>query len=534
MSSNTSAHIQTTQSAPHRTWISTHLPQTVAVVLTLLVTAIRVWFGRHITFCGTPDSCAYLSLGESLSHHHGFTQRFLYQYQFVSTHLPSHGIEYWRPGISLLLLLAQPFGGVTLHSSIVVTNLAAIALSLAAWKIAVDATANRRIACAAYLLCLVLPSVWSSSITPDSAIYYGAFAAWFLALFTVRFRSYTADAVALLCLAGVNLIRNDAILLFVPLVVVLWLRRRSAQPRGSSTPYSALMVACFFAAMLPMTLLQHAVLGKLSAGPTSHVLYLTGLSDLGRYGGPPLTLHTLLASGIGKLIKLRITTLPGIAYHFLFLQIGFSILFLATWGRWRRNTHPSTPLPEAIGGLTFATVLLAMYGLILPAIGSFSALKSLTGLLPLLAVVIVVCVYNASESPATATTLAAMTILLYIAFGISQDRRDQTELNKTGAEDRLIATWLAAHGADTLHSLIMTKDAAQFSETTGYDAIPVPSNGLLATQAAASDLDANYILLDQSDLTPTPDAVQSTLHATHMDQIPATTTYVLTMTSPPH
>jgi hypothetical protein len=501
----------------------------VAVLVTLLVTAVRIWFGRHVTFCGTPDSCAYLSLGESLSHHHGFTQRFLYQYQFVSTHLPSHGIEYWRPGISLLLLLAQPFGGVTMHSSIVVTNLAAIALSLAAWKIAVDTTADRRRACTAYLLCLVLPSIWSSSITPDSAIFYGTFAAWFLALFTVRFRSYAADAVAILCVAGVNLVRNDAILLFVPLIVVLWLRHRSDQPRSASPSYAVLVVICFFVAMLPMTFLQHAVLGKLHGGSTSHVLYLTSLSDLGRYGGPPLSLHTLLASGVGKLIKLRLTTLPAIVYHFLFLQIGFSVLFLATWGRWRKASSTTIALPETAGGLSFAAVLLVMYGLVLPAVGGFSALKSLTGLLPLLAVVIVVCIYNASDSPATAATLISTTILLYIIFGISQDRRDQTELNKTGTEDRLIATWLAAHGADPCRTLIMTKDAAQFSVTTGYAAIPVPSNGLLATEAAATDLHAEYILLDASDLTPTLASVQSTLHALHVDDIPGTSTYVFTL-----
>jgi hypothetical protein len=529
MGSYTSKYIHKTEPTLQHNRVKAPLADALTILVTLLVTAIRLWFGKHVTFCGTPDSCAYLSLGESLSQHHGFTQRFLYQYQFVGTHLPSHGIEYWRPGISLLLLLAQPFGGVTLHSSIVVTNIAAVALSLAAWKIAVDTTGNRRIACAAYLLCLVLPSIWSSSITPDSAIFYGAFAAWFLALFTVRFRSYTADAIAILCVAGVNLVRNDAILLFVPLIVILWLRHRSAQAHGASTRYAALMVLCFLAAMLPMTLLQHAVLGNLQAGSTSHVLYLTSLSDLGRYGGPPLSLHTLVTSGVSKLIKLRLTTLPAIAYHFLLLQIGFSVLFLATWGRWRNTASPTIALPETVGGVTFAAVLLAMYGLVLPAIGGFSALKSLTGLLPLIAVVIVVCIYNASDLPATAAALVSTTILLYIIFGISQDRRDQTELNKTGTEDRLVATWLAAHGADPSRTVIMTKDAAQFSVTTGYAAIPVPSNGLLATEAAATDLHAEYILLDASDLTPTPASVQSTLHARHMDDIPGTSTYVFTL-----
>jgi hypothetical protein len=509
-------------------WIEQHLACAIAAAVTLLVTLTRIGFGRHVTFCGTPDSCAYLSLGESLSRHHGFVQRFLYQYQFVSPHLPTHGIEYWRPGVSLILLLAQPFGGVTLHSSIVVTNLAAIALALAAWKIAIDATANRRIACAAYLLCLVLPSIWSSSITPDSSIFYGAFAAWFLALFTVHFRGYLADALALLCVAGVNLVRNDAILLFIPLIVVLWLRRRSPRSLGASPLYIALMLAGFFVAMLPMNLLQYAVLGKFSSGSTTHVLYLTNLSDLGQYGGVPLTLHSMIASGVGKLIKLRIVTVPAIAYHVLFIQIGFSILFLATLSRWRRSPG-KTPLPEFTGGLTFALVILGFYGLVLPAIGGFSALKSCTGLLPLASVLIVVCIYNAAESTAAATILASMTILFYIVTGITQDRRDQTTLNKSGDTDRLVATYLAAHRADPTRGLIMTADAAQFSETTGFAAIPVPSNGLPATQAAIADLAPDYVLLEASDPTAPPAVLRSTLHPVAIDPIPGTNLLAITM-----
>jgi hypothetical protein len=506
------------------------VPLLLAAVVTFVVTLLRVWIAKHATFCGSADSCAYLALGESLSHHHGFVQRFLYEYQFAAPHLPTHGIEYWRPGVSLILLAAQPFGGVTLFSSIVVTSLAAIVLALAAWKIAIDATRDRRIACAAYLLCLVLPAVWTASLMPDSSIFYGAFAAWFLALFQVRFRSYLWDVIALLCVAGVNLIRNDTILLLVPLIVVLWLRRRSGRPGGASTLYIALMLFGFFAAMLPMVLIQHAVLGKLSTSSTSHVIYLTDLSEFLRYGGPPVSLHTMLAFGIVKLIKLRIVTLPLIVYHLLFIHIGFCLMFLVTLANRRRLKPRANPLPELAGGLSFSLAVLAMYGLVLPAIGGFSAIKSLTSILPLAAVLIAVCIYNAAESSATATTLASMAVLLYIVAGVSLDRRDLTDLNRSGDSDRTVATYLTAHGATPAHTLVMIDDSALFSETTGYAAIPVPSNGLPATQAAIADLHPDYILLDQGELTSSPAQIQSTLHAPQIDQIPGTTIFALTLT----
>jgi hypothetical protein len=127
--------------------------------------------------------------------------------------------------------------------------------------------------------------------------------------------------------------------------------------------------------------------------------------------------------------------------------------------------------------------------------------------------------------------LAAMSILLYVTTGIAQDRVEQLRLNRKGDDDRRVASYLAAHGADSIHSLIMTKDPAQFSETTGYAAIPIPTNGLVAAHSAAADLGADYILLDDAELTPTAATVQSTLHPTQIDHVPGTTTYVLATTA---
>ena len=173
-----------------------------------------------------------------------------------------------------------------------------------------------------------------------------------------------------------------------------------------------------------------------------------------------------------------------------------------------------------------------MYGLVLPAIGVFSAIKSLTGILPLAAVLIAVCIYNAVESSATATTLASMAVLLYVVAGVSLDRRDLTDLNRSGDIDRTVAAYLAAHGADPTRRLVMIDDPALFSETTGYAAIPVPSNGPAAIQAAIVDLRPDYVLFDQGELTASPAETQTTLHAIQIDQIPGTTIFALTLTSP--
>jgi hypothetical protein len=462
-----------------------------AILATLLVALIECIFARKVTFCGTPDSCAYLALGESLSRHHGFRENFLFQYQFVAPHLPTHGIEYWRPGTSLLLLLALPFGGVTLHSSLAVTMLAGICLALAAWRIAMDYSGDRRLACAAYLLCLVLPPLWNAGLSPDSALFYGAFVAWFLALLRVHFRSYWEDVAALLCVAGVSLIRNDAILLLIPLLCVLWKRHCRRQP-GASPAYATLLLLGFLAANLPVPLLDHAILGTALPPGAGGALYLTDLSELTAYAAPA-TLHTMLAHGLVALVKLRVTTLPQMLYRIIWVEIGVGAIFLPILAL-RRDQKPR--LPELTGAFAFLASILFVYGLILPAIGGFSALRSFTGLLPLTAVLIVAAILSLDANSAVRRTLFAGVFVFYLLTGIMANRRAVAELNHSGDTLRRVASALSAEGLQpTSPAIIMTDDAAQFSETTGYAAIPLPSNGWPGIQAAIADLQPARLIL---------------------------------------
>ena len=170
-------------------------------------------------FCGTPDSCYALGLAQNLAKYHAFRVPFLFDLQLKHLQVPNTGLEYWRPGVSLVLLLLKPFGGVTLHGALVVTMLAGIVWALAAWFVAMRATGSRKIALASYTLCLLLSAGWGGSLTPDPTLFYAAAIAWFLALFTVERQGIVQDVIALVCVGAAYMIRNDAgLLLLVPLV----------------------------------------------------------------------------------------------------------------------------------------------------------------------------------------------------------------------------------------------------------------------------------------------------------------------------
>ena len=502
-----------------------------ALAGTIIVLGVRLWFGRQMSFCGTPDSCSYLALAQSLGSHHGFSEQFLYDFQVDKLELPTRGIEYWLPGTSFFLLLAKPFGGVTLFSSIVISTLTGIVLSAAAWKIAWDWSGSRRLACASYLLCLVLPPLWIGSITPDSALFYAASIAWFLALFRVRSPGYAEDALAFVCLVIANLIRNDVALLLVPVVVVLFLRRRSNNHVGASTPYCALVLAGFFAAMIPMHLIDFAVLGHAFPSGASKALFLNDLSDLSKYN-EPATLHSFLAVGLGRILKLRAAALPLIVYRIVFLLIGFAAIFLPVLAL-RRPGGERAPAPEFAGGAAFAVTLVLVYSLVLPAIGSFSALRSFGALLPLTAALAIAGIRAIAGWSRAAAWIAASSILFYAIAGTMEDRRTVPEMNALGSKDRLVAQFLRAHGADPeAGSLIMTGDPAQFSETTAYPAIPLPENGFQAARQAADAFGVTHVLIDTDKLKETVEEARGALEAADVSPVPET--HILVLTLRPH
>ncbi|HEX5282737.1 MAG TPA: hypothetical protein VFW30_01360 [Bryocella sp.] len=495
-----------------------------AVGLTLLVIALRLWFARKVTFCGTPDSCYALGLAQDLTRYHSFRVPFLFDLQLNHLQVPNTGLEYWRPGVSLLFALLKPFGGVTLHGALVIATLAGVVWASAAWFVAERATGRRKIALASYAVCLLLSPGWGGSLTPDPTLFYAAAIAWFLALFTVERQGVMQDVLALACVAAAYMIRNDAGLLLVPFIVVLWLRWRAARgrrssdggvPAGRSTGYTVAMLVGFALALAPMHLLYRHVLGTAFPAGAGQALYLNDLSDFSNYG-VPVSLHTMLAHGIKHLVTMRVSATALIVYRVLALVLGYpALVFLPTLAV-RRNSdaHGNLRMPELAGPVAFGATVLVVYCLVLPAVGVFSALRSSTALLPVVSVVVVLAILRVAKTRQLAAVIIATIAAIYLVSGMMDDRRAIDPMNQIGEADRAQARALQAMGAteDPGSTIVLTPDPVQFSVTTGLPAIAMPANGLDAITKEALDLHASHAILDGEHLPGSPAKVTDSLH----------------------
>lgn len=518
------------------------LPLAGAILLTFAVLAVRFWYASQVRFCGTPDSCFYLGLAQGMERTGSSRVNFLYDLLLPRLHLPNAGIEYWRPGTSFLLLPAHWIGGVSLGSSACMASLAGVVWAAAAWHAARRFTATRGLALACYGLALLLPAAWTGSQTPDSTLFYAAAVAWFLALFTVERQGLRQDLLALGCVAVAYLIRNDAVLLLFPLLVVLCLRFRArvgAQGRGGTWPgaevapsssgslagnsggrlggrlggssplYAACMLAGFFVALFPMHLLYRRVLGTAFPGGMVETLWLYDLSDFNVYGATP-TAASLLAHGAGHLLVQRAEALLLILYRVPAILVGYpallflSGLLLAPRFALRRNAVVRSSRLRALAGpLTFTITLLLVYGFVLPAVGVFAALRSVVGVLPSVTVLVVAGLERTVREERLRERMCVALLAIYAVSGFLETRREVEANNRLGDRDRRLAARLKQMGARADSSVVMTGDPVQFAVTTGFATVPVPGNGLDAARAEARALGVTHVMLDSNRLPAT-------------------------------
>lgn len=471
-----------------------------ALLATFVVLAVRLVLASRVEMCGGADACFYYALARELASRHDFLVDFVWNYQVDHVGLPSPAMEYWRPGTSLLLDLAVPFGGVTLRSSAVIASLATVVAALAAADLAWRMTRDRAVTLLGYLIALVLPAFWTLALSADSAPFYGAAVAWFLALFAGRANSRRRDLLALLCVGAAYLIRNDAIILAVPFAAVLALRMGEQAARGSwrrELPYTLALAAGFVLALLPTHLLTYLTIGRFSNTSIMQVLFFTDVANFWSYGSRA-DAASWLANGIRPLIALRLHVLAEIVHHLL-VRFGEPVtlmaLIAAAFGATRRGR--AAWAGSLLGPLAFLVAIVAFYAFAMPTIGDHAAARSYTGFLPVLAALAAVGIARVAAARSAFVALAVAVVAFSALDGVNGARTLLNDHRQRLAEYRAEAGIIAAAGGSPATAVAMVDNPAPFTTTTGIRSIPLPTNGLDATRRAVKDFGVTAIIVDK-------------------------------------
>lgn len=500
-----------------------------AVLTTIVVIAVRSVFASRVEFCGGADACFYFALAKELSTQHDFLVDFVWNYQVDHVRLPSMAMEYWRPGTSLLLDLALPFGGVTLRSSAIIATIATVLAALAAADLTWTMTRDRGVTLAGYLIGLCLPSFWTIPLTADSGPFYGAAVAWFLALFTVQPRSRRRDLLAIFCVGLAYLIRNDAIILAVPFAAVLAKRLSDHARHGNlrqELPRALVLVLGFGAALLPAHFLTYLTIGRFTNSSIDRVLFFNDLSDFSRYGSP-IDFAAWIANGVWPLVQVRLHVLAQIVHHILVLfgePATLMALIGVGFGLTRRGRAEFGW--NLLGPLAFLGSIVAFYALAMPAIGGHAALRSYAGFLPALAALAALGIERVAASRRAIAALAVAIVSFSAMDGINDAGNLLNDNRKALAEYRTEAEIIGGAGGS---AVVMVENPAPFTATTGIRSIPLPSNGLAATRQAVADFGVTYIVTDK--WSGTVDLAKG-LGALSVTDVPNTSKIVIALPTP--
>ena len=499
---------------------------------TLIIFGVRFALASRVEFCGWRDACFYETLARQLAQHHGFVLPFVWNYQVGDIGLPNPALQYWRPGMSFILALPALFGGsVTLVSAAALDTLATLLLSLStawlAWRTLREPLATLL----AYLLCLSLAPLWSMPLTPDSALFYAVAVAWFLALIPLERGGLAVELCGVAMVGVAYLIRNDAILLGAPLAAILLWRLFAA--RGSERFHSevrraAILCAAFVLALVPTYLVLYAAGGHVFNAATDRVMFFNSMDDFRRYAGT-IDFAAWSSAGLAALVRLRLAVLA-VTLRGVLLMCGQFATLLMLLGAWlvatrRRRSYGAT----FVGPAVFFVALVGVYVVVLPVIADHAVPRSAAALLPACALLAVIAAHELTASARASAAVVGAAALLGTIHGLGVANGLLDEFH--GLHARYLAeARLIENDAGKGPIVAMIADPAPFTATTGIPSVPLPSNGVAATQQAIAHYGVTAIVADE---WHGGRALAAATRAAKIDAVPGTTDIVIKLPASP-
>lgn len=466
---------------------------------TLIALALHLVIAAHVEFCGWRDGCFYFLLAKEIANKHDFLVPFVWNYQVNDPSLPSQALNYWRAGASFILAIPALFDRITLVSSAVLASLAAILLSLSSAQLAWRVTRDPVLTLLAYLICLSLPPLWTMPLTPDAGLFYAVAVASFLALVSVERQSLAIEVLGVILVGVAYFIRNDAIILGAPLIIILGKRLYDA--RGTvlfrvEGRRAALLCVTFVLSLLPTCLLSYSVTGHFLNSDIDRVVYFTRNAEFTQYG-MPVTFATLKAYGLLPLLKLRLATL-GDTLHALFDLCGQLVTLLAMVGVVFAATQRHRAYAwRLIGPGVFLLVLVGIYVMVMPALAVNAVTRSYAAFLPCFAVLAAIAIGEVAMSRRALIAIAGATIAFSMVHGLSETKGLLDQFDGRRQQYLREAQLMDGDRPERQPIVAMVADPAPFTVTTGIPSVALPSNGIAAAESAIRRYHVTDVVADR-------------------------------------
>ena len=275
-------------------------------------------------------------------------------------------------------------------------------------------------------------------------------------------------------------------------------------------------------ALVPTYVVLYAAGGHPFNSAINRVIFFNNMDDFRRYGGA-VDFATWRNAGVAALVRLRLAALA-ITLRGVLLMCGQFATLLMLLGAWfvairRRRTYGAA----FVGPAAFFVALVGVYVAVLPVIADHAVPRSAAALLPAGAVLAVIAVREVTASRRVTAMVVGAAALLSTVHGLGVAHGLLGEFHGLRAR-YLTEARLIENDAGKGPVVAMVADPAPFTATTDIPSVPLPSNGVAATQRAIARYGVTAVVADEwhGGL-----ALAAATHAAKVDAVPGTTDIII-------
>ncbi len=459
--------------------------------------AVRFYLACFAQMPGHGDSAFYYTVAKNIASGRGPVVDYIVYFFSGLLPLPHYAGDFWNPSASYLIAIPMFLFGKNISAALIAPILFGILPAVAAYLAGLKYSASSAVGALAGVLTFFSPfQIWFS-VTTEAIIFAGAFGS--LALYFIM-RGYEARRYLLwAALFGglANLIRQDAIFLFLVLQGCILLRKDAWRQKWILMVATSGIHILILSPLLIKNFMELHV--PFPAGPAK-IAFLTTYEDFHSFG-KEINWKTLRATfGIRGILSRRLHTagenLGQLEYFIDPVLVTLLLLALAEALFFSRKTRRlSLLLPAA----AFAVSEYLFYSAVVNLSGPGSLIKSLGTLMPFICLLIV----DFFGKYLNARPLLLGVVALLAAYSGFQGfmRNYSSTLYYNGVYEQyktlksIVSRDAEQRGMSMAEIVVMARDVWDVHEATGFKTVMVPNNDLATIVAVARHYHARYLLL---------------------------------------
>ncbi len=475
----------------HRFWVS--------IFMTGLITGLvlRFYLATFAKMPGHGDSAFYFTVAKNIVQGRGPVIDYIVYFFSGLLPLPHYAGDFWNPSASFLIAIPMALFGSTISNALIAPILAGVVPAVAGYLAGKKYSQSLAVGALVGILTFFSPfQVWFS-VTTEAIIFAGAFGAMAIYFMMKSEESPHYFLLAAIFTGLANIIRQDNILLFATLVMVILM---TSLPLKTKFKLAVAVASIHLLILSPLIIKNFSEFHTAFPPGPAKTAFLTTYEDFHSYN-KVIDWPTLRATwGIMGILKRRLhTAAENLGQVNYFLNPVFTWLVIIALLETVLVQSDKSKLRLLFPAVLFAVLEYLFYSFIASFSGPGSLIKSLGTLLPFICLLII-DLFSRYLRPSLLLIGVVVLLSIYSAYwGFEKNYESTMYYNNVYDEYKTVRSAILqdaqSKGENHGDITVLARDTWDVNEGTGLKTVMVPNNDINTILFVAQHYNAHYLLL---------------------------------------